>query len=60
MSSPEQRLARAFKHRRRWELEARAAVLDAKAAGMSYADIARAAGITRQGARKLLTERNEP
>lgn len=48
-------VAVAFSQRRRWELEAKSAVIAARDAGFSFADIARAAGISRQGARKLLT-----
>jgi hypothetical protein len=37
--------------------EFRAALADARKVGCSFAEIARAAGITRQGARKVLMKR---
>jgi hypothetical protein len=52
-SNPLARVKRAASARRRAELEYRAALLAARDAGHSLAQVGHAAGITRQGVRKL-------
>jgi len=54
-SSPDplRRVERATKAKRSADLEYRAALRAARAAGYSYGAIGKAAGISRQGARKL-------
>jgi len=52
-ADPLARVTRAASARRRAELEYRAALLAAREAGYSLAQVGAAAGITRQGVRKL-------
>jgi len=52
-ADPLARVKRAAAARRRAEHEYRAALLAARAAGYSLAQVGEAAGITRQGVRKL-------
>lgn len=55
MSDPLARVRRATRKLEAARVEYRAAIAAAHTEGRSYAEIARAAGISRQGARKLLT-----
>jgi len=52
-ANPLARVERAAQDRRRAELEYRAAMREAHAIGIPFARIGRAAGISRQGARKV-------
>jgi ribosomal protein L13E len=53
VTDPIKRVARASQAKRRPEQEYRAALRAAREAGYSFAEIARAAGITREAARKI-------
>ena len=59
MPDPLDRVRRATVAKEKAAREYRAALLAAIAAGRSYADVARAAGISRQAARQLATGREQ-